>query len=119
MTEPDESERLDALRRRIDALKGPPEAHHMESHYTQAQHAWRMVIELVAGLCLGAGIGYGLDWLLGSGPWLLIVFTLLGFAAGVKTVISSAEEIQKAHEARTARDATGPAPRDASKDGGR
>jgi ATP synthase protein I len=100
MTEPSESERLEALRRRIAAAKGPPPADHMESHYSQAQHAWRMVIELVAGLCLGAGIGYGLDWLLGSGPWLLIVFTLLGFAAGVKTVISSAQEIQKLYEAR-------------------
>jgi ATP synthase protein I len=105
MAEPDESERLEALRRRIEAMKPPPPKAHMDNHYSQAQHAWRMVIELVAGLCLGASIGYGLDWLLDSGPWLLIVFTMLGFAAGMKVVIASAGEIQRAHDARMAREA--------------
>jgi ATP synthase protein I len=31
----------------------------MEEHYSQAQLAWRMVIELVAGLGIGFGIGLG------------------------------------------------------------
>ena len=64
-----------------------------------AQHAWRMVIELVAGLGIGFGIGYGLDALFGSAPWLMVVFTMLGFAAGVKTMMRSAQEIQKQNEA--------------------
>jgi ATP synthase protein I len=67
----------------------------MEEHYSQAQLAWRMVIELVAGLGIGFGIGYGLDSLLGTRPWLMVVFTLLGFIAGVKTMIRSAEEVQR------------------------
>lgn len=56
--------------------------------------AWRLVIELVAGLGIGFGIGYGLDIYLGTLPWLLIVFTLLGFIAGVRTMMRSAEEMQ-------------------------
>ena len=43
--------------------------------------------EFVAAIILGGAIGWGLDWLLGTRPWLLIVFFLLGTVAGVKNVI--------------------------------
>jgi len=43
--------------------------------------------EFVAAILLGGAIGWGLDWLLGTKPWLLIVFFLLGTVAGVKNVI--------------------------------
>jgi ATP synthase protein I len=59
------------------------------------QHAWRMVIELVSGMAIGFGLGYGLDVLFGTLPILMIVFTLLGFVAGVRTMLSTAREIQK------------------------
>ncbi len=54
-----------------------------------------MVIELVSGMAIGFGLGYGLDVLLGTLPILMIVFTLLGFVAGVRTMLSTAREIQK------------------------
>ena len=43
--------------------------------------------EFVAAILLGGAIGWGFDWLLGTKPWLLIVFFLLGTVAGVKNVI--------------------------------
>jgi len=95
MTRPSERERLQALGGRIAAAKSAAEPKpHMEEHYSQAQLAWRMVIELVAGLGIGFAIGYGLDQVLGTAPWLMVAFTLLGFAAGVRTMIRSAREIQ-------------------------
>lgn len=54
-----------------------------------------MVIELVAGLGIGFGIGYGLDSLLGTKPILMVLFIFLGFAAGVKTMMRSAQEAQE------------------------
>ena len=87
--------RLEALDERIAKLKGGEAKPHQEEHYSQAQMGWRMVIELVAGLGIGFAIGYGLDVLFGTLPWLLVVFTLLGFAAGVKTMIRSAAEMQE------------------------
>jgi ATP synthase protein I len=75
---------------------------HTDEHYSQAQLAWRMVIELVAGLMIGFGIGYGLDTLLGTMPIFLMIFTVLGFAAGVQTMVRSAREIQKQGEAEEA-----------------
>ena len=96
MTDPDQTERLKQLEERIEAAKvaQAPKKDHMEEHYSQAQLAWRMVIELVAGLLIGFGIGYGLDTVFGTKPIFLILFIFLGFAAGVNVMIRSAKEIQ-------------------------
>jgi ATP synthase protein I len=51
---------------------------------------FRLSSELVAGVVVGAIIGWGFDRLLSTSPWGLIVFFLLGFAAGVVNVIRSA-----------------------------
>ena len=90
----DDARRLKDLSERIDAMKAksaPPPAR--EEAHSQAEVAWRMVIELVAGIVIGAGIGLGLDALLGTRPWLLILFCLLGFAAGVNVMMRTAREI--------------------------
>jgi ATP synthase protein I len=95
MQETSEEERLRRLADRLAELKraqdpAPP----APEHHTQAQLAWRMVTELVAGLLVGFAIGYGLDALFGTRPWLLVLFTLLGFAAGVQTMMRTAREVQ-------------------------
>jgi ATP synthase protein I len=51
---------------------------------------FRLSSELVAGVVVGAVIGWGFDRLLSTSPWGLIVFFLLGFTAGVVNVIRSA-----------------------------
>ena len=51
---------------------------------------FRLSTELVAGVLVGAGIGWALDRLIGTSPWGLIVFLLLGFAAGVLNVMRAA-----------------------------
>tara|TARA_Y100000780_G_scaffold126342_1_gene113660 strand:+ start:44 stop:391 length:348 start_codon:yes stop_codon:yes gene_type:complete len=99
----DDHERLAELDAKIKALKTPvKEKAHTEEHYSQAHLAWRMVIELVAGLLIGFGIGYGLDSLFGTIPIFLVLFTFLGLAAGVKTMMRSSSEIQAKKMAETA-----------------
>lgn len=96
MTDPEDRERLKQLEDRIEAVKktqAPKD--HMEEHYSQAQLAWRMVIELVAGLGIGFGIGFGLDSLFGTTPIFLVLFIFLGFAAGVNVMLRSAKEVQQ------------------------
>ena len=97
MEDPDRQKRLRDLEAKIAAMKAAkePPKRHQEEHYSQAQLAWRMVIELVAGLGIGFGIGWGLDAFLGTRPWMLVLFTLLGFAAGVNVMMRSAREIQE------------------------
>ena len=87
---------LKDLGRKIQSAKKSYEVEpKVEGHHSGLQHAWRMVIELVSGMAIGFGLGYGLDVLFGTLPILMIVFTLLGFVAGVRTMLSTAREIQK------------------------
>jgi ATP synthase protein I len=51
---------------------------------------FRLSSELVAGVAVGAGIGWGFDRLLSTSPFGFIVFMLLGFVAGVVNVVRSA-----------------------------
>ena len=91
MPDPEQQRRLAEFEKRLEAAKAAraPEPRGDE-HYSQAQLAWRMVIELVAGLAIGFGIGYGLDLLLGSMPILLVTFTLLGFDSEIKSMLGIA-----------------------------
>ena len=50
----------------------------------------RLSSELVAGVLVGAVIGWGIDRLLSTSPFGLIVFFLLGFVAGIVNVVRSA-----------------------------
>ena len=96
MTDPDQQQRLKQLEARIEAAK---RAHapkpRSDEHYSQASLAWRMVIELCAGLGIGFGIGYTMDWFFGTLPLFMVLFVMLGLAAGVKTMLRSAKEIQE------------------------
>ena len=51
---------------------------------------FRLSSELIAGVVVGALIGWGIDRLLSTSPFGMIVFVLLGFTAGVVNVIRSA-----------------------------
>lgn len=100
MSDAHDPDRLKALEAKIAALKEPEQVKdHAEEHYSQAQLAWRMVIELVAGLAIGFGIGYGLDTLFGTMPIFLVLFIFFGLAAGVLTMMRSAKEVQMKQQA--------------------
>jgi ATP synthase protein I len=52
--------------------------------------ALRLGGDFVAGVVVGIALGWGFDRLFGTAPWGLIVFVLLGFAAGMLSVLRSA-----------------------------
>jgi ATP synthase protein I len=58
----------------------------------------RLSSELVAGVVVGAGLGWGFDRLLSTSPWGLVVFLLLGFTAGVINVMRAAGVMAKQSE---------------------
>ncbi|MBA4211358.1 MAG: hypothetical protein C0454_17680 [Parvibaculum sp.] len=74
--------------------------------------AMRLSSELVAGVLLGAGIGWFVDWLIGTLPIFLVIFTGLGTVAGVKNVLRSTQAMNAT--SGTAKDQTGQAPGDAT-----
>jgi ATP synthase protein I len=105
VTDPDEKQRMAQLEDKIANAKAVhrPQSQ-IEEHHSQAHAGWRMVTELVAGLLIGFCIGYGLDSLFGTLPIFLVLFVLLGFAAGVKTMLRSAQDIQRAQSGQTDKD---------------
>lgn len=105
MSEAPDPDQLKALDDRLEALKasqglGP----RSDEHFSQANQGWRMVTELVAGLMIGFGIGYGLDVLFGTLPIFLVLFVLLGLAAGINVMMRTAKEIQEDQVAKAARE---------------
>jgi len=51
---------------------------------------FRLSSELVAGVLVGAGIGWLIDKGLGTLPWGMFVFAMIGFTAGVLNVMRQA-----------------------------
>jgi ATP synthase protein I len=98
--EPD-AERLKALDDRLKSISAAQQAASapdpIGEKYGKVNTAWRMVVELVVGMTLGMGIGYGLDRLFGTIPIFLMVFSLLGFAAGVRVMMRTAQDVQRQH----------------------
>lgn len=60
--------------------------------------AFKIAVELVVGVLFGGLIGWALDRYLGSRPWLMMVFLVLGFAAGMMNVVRTARRMQAAAE---------------------
>ena len=96
MGEVDVEDPLKSLEKKIeDAKKGVEPQSSAQNKFSAAEVGWRMIIELTAGVFIGFGLGYGLDWLLSTKPVFILILTLLGFAAGVKTMIKTARELQE------------------------
>ena len=80
----------------IRATRPPP---------SQAGIAGRFATELVAGLVVGGGLGWGVDGLFGhfgfhTRPVFLLLFFVLGAAAGIRNVMRAANEINADMSAR-------------------
>jgi ATP synthase protein I len=79
-------ERLDRVRPEAPPAQAPPPA----TDSSALARGFRLSSELVAAVLVGAAIGWLIDRWLGISPWGMIVFLLLGFAAGVLNVMRAA-----------------------------
>ena len=57
--------------------------------------AFKLGTELIAAVAVGTIIGFILDTLFDTKPWLIIIFFFLGAAAGMLNVIRAANRMQK------------------------
>lgn len=65
--------------------------------------AMKLSSEFISAIVVGALLGYLFDRFVGTAPWGMIVFLLLGFCAGVLNVLRSAGMVSRPHPAdRTA-----------------
>ena len=84
---PDSLERLDARLEEARRRQPGESSRGVETEGMSAfGFAWRVGLELISALVVGVAIGYMLDRWLGTRPWLLILFFILGSAAGLLNV---------------------------------
>ncbi len=108
MTDPNDRNRLDDLGKRIEAAKEKRRNRLGGTHANRASGlgvGMRIATELVAALGVGVGMGLLLDRWLGTTPWLMIVFFILGAAAGLRNVVRVAQNYDAARQRE--RDTTG------------
>lgn len=85
--------RLQDLGQRIEAEKIEERSQTTvarERDMTGFGKAMRLSADFIAGVVVGAGLGWALDKWLGTTPWGMIVLLLLGFCAGVLNVMRTA-----------------------------
>jgi ATP synthase protein I len=90
-------ERLDRELKRRSDLKAAEDAgtRSTRSDASGLSLALRVGSEFVAAIIVGGVVGWGVDRLAGSSPWGMMVFLMLGFAAGVLNVMRSAGLMKK------------------------
>ncbi len=54
--------------------------------------AWTVGLNLVLSTFIGLAIGYWLDKVLGTSPWLTIIFLVLGIIAGFRELFRMAKK---------------------------
>ncbi|MEF2070504.1 AtpZ/AtpI family protein [Consotaella aegiceratis] len=88
------AERLSAQRAKTAKVKPPRRGAPVMQGMAQGM---RLASEFIGGIFVGGAIGYLIDRVAGTLPIALIVFLMLGFAAGVLNVVRSVSA-EKAHQ---------------------
>lgn len=84
---PEDIRKLDERIRHLKAKEALARKDKPESLYVYASKTgFRVATELLSGVLVGAAIGFFLDRMLDTKPWLLVVFLLLGGVAGILNV---------------------------------
>ncbi|WP_374654606.1 AtpZ/AtpI family protein [Dongia sp.] len=102
MTEqqPDNLNQLDAkLKAARERIEGSG-SQELAREGTSLGYGFRLSVELLAGLLVGLGIGYVIDGWLGTRPWLMLVFMILGLAAGVLNVMRVTRQMEQLEASR-------------------
>jgi len=93
--DPREDHRLKALEIRLQAARTRgKQQDRLPSRGVVLGRAFRLVSELVIGLVVGGAIGWYLDQWLGTTPLMLLIFFILGVAAGVLNVMRAAKSFE-------------------------
>ncbi|NVJ96730.1 MAG: AtpZ/AtpI family protein [Alphaproteobacteria bacterium] len=95
MGETDIDPKLKALDERLSQARLKAQGEHAEERISPMGRAFRMGIDLVAGVGFGLLVGVNLDGWLETSPVFLLVFLFLGFAAGIRNVIREANKMQR------------------------
>ncbi len=86
---------LDEVGARIARLQDRRKKEHVSGNRNSGLGlALKMGVDLVAACFVGGFIGYLIDGLLGTKPWIMGIMFILGVVAGMKNMIRSAQNAQ-------------------------
>lgn len=91
-------QRSNEIGKKLDAVNKRRDAAGEKSRQAAFGHAIEFAAYLVVGVVFGVFLGQFLDTQFGTEPWLLVLFMILGFAAGLLNVIRSAQKAQAENE---------------------
>ncbi len=92
--DPDER-RLAEFEERLKKARATKEVGHVEPPNSKLGIAFQLVAELMAAVIVGGGLGWGLDWVFGTSPLLLIVMFLVGVATGLRNLMRTARRMNE------------------------
>ncbi len=92
--------RLDHLGKKLDRVRTVDKNdQHSDARGKGLAIAVRMGSEFVVAVLIGGAIGWFLDKNMGTTPFMLFVFLMLGFAAGTKNIIRAGKRLEKSGNA--------------------
>ena len=94
--------RISAARRRRDKGRRPA-ASSVSGGASGMATGLRIATEMVAAIAISVGIGLALDAWLGTKPWLMLLFIVLGVVTAFYNVVRTAKELERRRKAETAR----------------
>lgn len=92
----DLDQRIRAARETAKWARPQPEKETAPSKPSDMSVALRLSSEFVSGVVVGAAVGWGLDWVFGTMPLCLVIFTGLGTVAGVRNVLRATRAYDEA-----------------------
>ncbi len=92
MGDDDLGKRIEAARQAHDVRTG---RNQVQSHQGEGMRiGYRMATDFFAAIFVGAGIGWLLDVLLHTKPWMLVIWLGFGFATGVMSIVRISKNAQ-------------------------
>ena len=100
LPDPADKRDLESLEARLEAAKARHEPRARQAASSALAQGTRHAFEIAGTTLVGGGIGWMLDRWLETGPWLLLLFFLLGLTAGfwnlLKAVNAEAKAVREA-----------------------
>ncbi|MGJ4854680.1 AtpZ/AtpI family protein [Labrys sp. KB_33_2] len=94
------NERLRRLDERLGSIKAGEEAETAKARKQEGDpsaigKAMRLSSEFVGGIIAGGLLGWVVDRFVGTSPWGLIIFLMLGFGAGIRNLLRASNMLGK------------------------
>lgn len=93
--QPDNLDQFDAKLKAARERIGESDTGELAREGTSLGYGFRLSVELLAGLLVGLGMGYVIDGWLGTRPWLMLVFMILGLGAGILNVMRVTKQMEQ------------------------